>query len=63
MNSLEEKALFEAHGWEKDYISGDWVSPGSPTITITTKMLMEYTTTKDGEETLKDVIKGYGRRV
>lgn len=59
MNSLEEKALFEANGWEKNYVTGEWVAPGG-NIIITSKDLMEYTTTREGEETLKQVVRGYG---
>jgi hypothetical protein len=59
MNSQEEKELFEAYGWEYNSLERKWVSPIN--VWITQDELMEYTTTRAGEQTLKEMIVGYGR--
>lgn len=64
MNSDEERKLFEKYLWTYDYTKLCWVSPEINGIkaVITHTELMEYTTTREGEQQLKDYIRRYGVR-
>ena len=59
MNSQEEKELFEAWGWEYNYVTRRWVAPNG--VEITTDELVEFTVDREGEATLVRLIVQNGR--
>lgn len=61
MNSMEEDALFNEWGWEKDLIQRKWFSPKGITIAFDT--VMELGGSETGEEVLVHNIKQYGEQV
>lgn len=61
MNSDEERALFEDHGWEYDYIGRKWVSPVDPEVAVTTDMLVENKSPAFDRD-LRLIVEEYGER-
>lgn len=60
MDSLEEKRLFEDHGWEYDYISREWKAPDGTKISTDALVTnMEFYGVM-AEETLKGLIVQHG---
>lgn len=59
MNSLEEDALFQLHGWTKDLIRRRWEAPRFG-IELGFDDVVALTETPEGEVTLRQVVVAYG---
>lgn len=58
MNSMQEDALFEAHGWQKNVVQRRWESPRG--LWLGFDDLVGLTETPEGEDTLREIVRAYG---